>query len=395
MSMTPGGGGILGGQAAAGAPLKERAAELGGAPGTTPKEGVRIIPDEENNLLVVVAPPHEWNIISRILKQLDIMPRQVLNEVLIAEVRLTDDLKYGIEFLIGGAPQSVQTSTGTTTGGTAPTGLLVAGGQQPATTTVTGPTGATGTISTAPATLPGVTSISGAAATFTAAGGFTFLALDTANKLRSLINLLASEGKVNILATPHIMAANNQEARIMIGQEVPVLTSQSVPLISQATSFQTSTVQYRNTGIILMVKPQINSKGLVTLDIAQEVSDAQSTTTGVSGTPTFTVRQAKTSLITADNQTVVLGGLIREDNTETQAGIPGLRRMPGLGPLFGSQGVSKQKTELIVLITPHIIANLQEGAHITHEMKERTGLEEKLPKRQPPGSPPEMAPRTY
>ncbi len=100
------------------------------------------------------------------------------------------------------------------------------------------------------------------------------MALDTVNKLKGLINLLAAEGKVNILASPHIMAANNQEARIMIGEEVPILTSQSVPLISQTTSFQTSTVQYRNTGIILTVKPQINAKGLVTLEIAQEVSDA-------------------------------------------------------------------------------------------------------------------------
>ena len=86
---------------------------MGGAQGVSPKEGVRIIPDEENNLLVVVAPPHEWNIISGMLQQLDIMPRQVLNEVLIAEVRLTDDLKYGIEFLLGGMPAQVQTSTGT------------------------------------------------------------------------------------------------------------------------------------------------------------------------------------------------------------------------------------------------------------------------------------------
>ena len=389
---------------AAAGPLKERATGLGGgAQGTSPKEGVRIIPDEENNLLVVVAPPHEWNIISRILKQLDIMPRQVLNEVLIAEVRLTDDLKYGIEFLLGGVPAAAQTSTGTQTSSGVPSGVLVAGGQQQGTnTTVTGPSGTTGTVSTAPATIPGVDMVSGAAAAFTAAGGLTFVALDTANKLKGLINLLAAEGKVNILASPHIMAANNQEARIMIGEEVPILTSQSVPLISQTTSFQTSTVQYRSTGIILTVKPQINAKGLVTLEIAQEVSNAKTTTTGVGGTPTFTVRQAKTSLITADNQTVVLGGLIREDNTRTQAGIPGLRKMPLLGPLFGSEGVSKQKTELLVLITPHIISNLEEGAHITHEMKEKVGLDETLPKRQVPGtpaaptsSPREPAPKSY
>jgi general secretion pathway protein D len=183
------------------------------------------------------------------------------------------------------------------------------------------------------------------------------------------------------------MAANNQEARIMIGQEVPILTSTSVPLVSQTTSFSTSTVQYRNTGIILSVKPQINAKGLVTLEIAQEVSDAQSTTTGVSGTPTFSVRQTKTSLITADNQTVFLGGLIREDNSKTQAGIPGLRRLPGIGPFFGSTGLSKQKTELIVLITPHIISNLSEGAHITHEMQEKINLDETMPRFHKPSSP--------
>jgi general secretion pathway protein D len=393
---TLGGMGTPGGEAGgATAPLKERAAGLaGGAQGISPKEGVRIIPDEENNLLVVVAPPHEWNIISRILTQLDIMPRQVLNEVLIAEVRLTDDLKYGIEFLIGGVPAAAQTATGTQTSSGVPSGVLVAGSTQ--TTTSTGGT------ATAPATIPGVDMASGASAAFTTAGGLTFVALDTVNKLKGLINLLAAEGKVNILASPHIMASNNQEARIMIGEEVPILTSQSMPLISQTTSFQTSTVQYRNTGIILTVKPQINAKGLVTLEIAQEVSDAKSTTTGVGGTPTFTVRQAHTSLITADNQTVVLGGLIREDNTHTQAGIPGLRKMPLLGPLFGSEGVSKQRTELLVLITPHIISNLEEGAHITHEMKEKVGLEETLPKRQAPGvpaaptaSPRETAPKPY
>jgi general secretion pathway protein D len=321
------------------------------------------------------------------------MPRQVLNEVLIAEVRLTDDLKYGIEFLLGGVPSASSTS---------PSGVLVAGGQQATNTTITGPSGSSGTISTAPADTSGVTMQSAASAAFTTAGGLTFVALDTVNKLKGLINLLAAEGKVNILASPHIMASNNQEARIMIGEEVPILTSQSLPLISQATSFQTSTVNYRSTGIILTVKPQINAKGLVTLEIAQEVSDAKSTSTGVAGTPTFTVRQAKTSLITADNQTVVLGGLIREDNTHTQAGIPGLRKMPLLGPLFGSEGVSKQKTELLVLITPHIISNLEEGARITHEMKEKVGLEEALPKRQAPGTPTaptsnprEPAPKSY
>jgi len=358
--------------------LKERAGPLGAGAGATGKEGVRIIPDEENNLLVVVAPPHEWRIISRLLKSLDIMPRQVLNEVLVAEVRLSDELSYGIEFLLGATAQAPSAATGTSTSSST-TGVLVAG-------TSTTP---------APTTISGVTVSGPASATFAAASGFTFVATDTLNKLKGLINLLASQGRVDILASPHIMAANNQEATIMIGEEVPTLTSQSIPLVSQTTSFQTSTVQYRNTGIILSVKPQINANGMVTLDIAQEVSSASTTSTGVSGTPTFTVRQAKTSLITGDNQTVVLGGLIREDKTTSQAGIPGLRKMPILGPLFGSEKVSKQKTELIVLITPHIITNLEEGAKITHDMKEKVGMEEPPPLRRESPKPPEPGPGRY
>ncbi len=360
-----GGESPLGESAGAAAPLKERATPLESAAGTTPKEGVRIIPDEENNLLLIMAPPHEWRIISRLLKQLDIMPRQVLNEVLIAEIRLTGDLKYGLELLLGQTPAT--TNSQTTNTGTS--GVLVAS----STTTV-------------PTALQGVNINSPASAQFAAATGLTFVAVDTANKLKGLINLLSSEGKVNILASPHIMAANNQEARIMIGEEVPILSSQSIPLVSQTTSFQTNTVQYRNTGIILTVKPQINAKGLVTLEIAQEVSNAANTTTGVTGSPTFTVRHAKTQLITADNQTVVLGGLIREDLTQSGAGIPGLRRMPLLGPLFGSTGVSRAKTELVVLITPHIVNNLQEGARLTNTMKEKVGLEEIMKGRRPPSS---------
>jgi general secretion pathway protein D len=366
--LQPTGGGGLGGlgETAAGAGhLKERATPgAAGGAGTSPKEGVRIIPDEENNLLVVVAPPHEWNIISRLLKSLDIMPRQVLNEVLIAEVNLTEDLKYGVEFLIGGLP-SAQTSSSTTSGGTTTGGVLVAG-------------------TTTPGTIQGVNFATGAGAAFTAVNGFTFVATDTLNKIKGLINLLAAEGKVSILASPHIMAANNQEARIQIGEDVPIKTSESVPLISQTTSFQTSTVQYRSTGIILGLRPQINAKGLVTLEIAQEVSNALPLGVGETS-PRISIRTAKTSLTTGDNQTIVLGGLIREDKTLSQAGIPGLRKLPGLGALFGSQGVSKVRTELLVLITPHIVTSPEEGARITREAKEKMGMEEVRPAPPAPG----------
>jgi general secretion pathway protein D len=326
-----------------GPPLKERAMGGEGA-GAGAKEGVRIIPDEENNLLVVVAPPYEWKIISRILKELDIMPRQVLCEVLVAEVTLNDQLKYGIEFAVGGSSLPAASDT-----------------SQP-TTIVASSTG------------------------FSATGGFTFALNDIYNKLKGFINLLASQGRVQILASPQIMAANNQEARIQIGSDVPTLTSQSVPLISATTSYATNTVQYRSTGIILSVKPQINANGLVTLDIAQEVSDVDTTSSTVAGSPNFTVRSAKTTLTTADNQTVVLGGLIREDNSRSNTGIPGLRRMPILGPLFGSEGINKTRTELLVLITPHIITNMEEAARITNDLKGKVGLGETLPEKRQPGA---------
>jgi general secretion pathway protein D len=321
----------------------EQAVPFSGSKGGTEsgKENVRIIPDEENNLLVVIAPPYEWQTIQSLLRRLDIMPRQVLSEVLIAEISLTGQLKYGLEWFFKGNPSS---TTSTTTG------------DQTSTTSAT-----SSTIS--------FSSFTGPLGAAYNASGFTFVANDVYNNLRGFINLLAEEGKVNILASPHIMAANNQEAAIQIGDEVPILTSQSVPLVSQQTSFQTSTINYRNTGILLKLKPQINSRGLVTLEIAQEVSSASATTTGVNTTPTISVRQAKTTLTTANNQTVVLGGLIREDLTRRRSGIPGLRNVPILGPVFGSENKQKNRTELIVLITPHVVNSLEEGARITDKMK--------------------------
>ncbi|MBW1991669.1 MAG: type II secretion system secretin GspD, partial [Deltaproteobacteria bacterium] len=316
----PGGEGEL---ALAAPPARERALPLAGAPAAAPlKEGVRIIPDEENNLLVIVAPPYEWNVISRLLEKLDVMPRQVLCEVLIADVTLTDDLRYGIEWFINtrqtnpdGTPQTIVTPPG---------------------------------FSNAPNPF-GLEILRGASAALQGLGGFTFLARDTLNKFKVTLNMLAAEGKVEVLASPHIMAANNQEARIQIGQDVPILVASSTGILVAEQTVVTNQVEYRSTGIILKVRPQINAKGLITLEIVQEVSNVASQAVGtVTNSPTFDVRQAKTQLITRDNQTIVLGGLIREDVARGATGVPGLRRLPLLGPLFGSESSRKRRTELIV-----------------------------------------------
>jgi general secretion pathway protein D len=347
---------------------RERALPL--APGVAAaaplKEGVRIIPDEENNLLVIVAPPYEWNVISQLLEKLDVMPRQVMCEVLIADVVLTDDLRFGIEWFLN--------------------------------TRQTNPDGTVQTIVTPPG-LPGAPNtfglevLRGASSALQGLGGFTFLARDAQNLFRTTVNLLAAEGKVEVLASPHIMAANNQEARIQIGQDVPILTAQATTVVTPP-AIVTNQVEYRSIGIILGVRPQINAKGLITLEIVQEVSNVSTVqaTGTVANSPTFDVRQAKTQLITGDNQTIVLGGLIREDMQRGSSGIPGLRRMPLLGPLFGSEISSKRRTELIVLITPHIVDTLEEGARITREVEDRIQLQELYRPGSRPGSIAETGP---
>ncbi len=326
---------------------RERAVAMAPGAGAGPlKEGVRVIPDEENNLLVIVAPPYEWNVISRLLEKLDVMPRQVMCEVLIADVTLTDDLRYGVEWFINTRQQQLLPNTFTP-----PPSF---GGAQ---------------------ALP-LQVLQGASAALQPAGGFSFMARDALNLFRGTVNLLAEEGKVEVLASPHIMAANNQEAHIQIGQDVPILTATSTGILTASDTVVTNQVEYRSIGIILKVRPQINAKGLITLEIAQEVSNvSQTQATGtVTNSPTFDVRQAKTQLITGDNQTIILGGLIREDVQRGSSGIPGVRRIPLFGPLFGSETSRKGRTELIVLITPHIVNTLEEGARITKEVEDRIQL---------------------
>jgi general secretion pathway protein D len=324
---------------------RERAVPLApGAPGAAPplREGVRIIPDEENNLLVIVAPPYEWSVISKLLDKLDVMPRQVMCEVLIADVTLSDELRYGVEWFIN----TRQTGDAGTTFNPGPTGN------------------------------PSLEVLKGASAALQALGGFTFMARDKRNLFRGTLNLLAAQGKVRVLASPHIMAANNQVARIQIGQDVPILVASSTGILVAEQTVVTNQVEYRSTGIILGVRPQINARGLITLEIIQEVSNVAEQAVGtVTNSPTFDVRQAKTQLITGDNQTIILGGLIREDEQRGGRGVPGLRRMPLLGPLFGSETSGKRRTELIVLITPHIVDTLEEGARITREVENRIHLE--------------------
>ncbi|MCL5237667.1 MAG: hypothetical protein M1353_07460 [Nitrospirae bacterium] len=293
----------------------------------------RVLADEITNSLIVLATPADYGFIEETVKKLDTVPRQVMIEVLIAEVTLQDQLQFGLEWLISNDtklrmdPFKRDINLG---------GFI---GQNTGTLLSTDPT--------------------------KGLSGFSYIATDAAGKVKALLQALASESKLNVLASPHILAADNREARIQIGDQVPIATSQATA-VGTSNSILT-TIQYKDTGTILRVKPQINESGLVALEVAQEVSDFSPQK--VLGTDQFVIskRETTTNLVAQDGQTIVIGGLIRNSANKTKSGIPLLSKIPILGYLFGSTNSTKARTELIVLLTPHVVRNQQEAADMTSE----------------------------
>jgi len=168
------------------------------------------------------------------------------------------------------------------------------------------------------------------------------------------------------------LAANNKEAKIEVGQEVPIVTSEYTPESYDTNVATTSrSIQYRDTGVLLTVTPRINDKGLVAMDISQEVSKvAEEPIAGISS-PVFSKRSAKTTLVVQNGATIVIGGLIEEVKNKTIGGVPFFSKIPLLNYLFSYTTNSVTKTELIILITPHTIRSLEEADLITKEFTDR------------------------
>ena len=296
---------------------------------------MRFIADEVTNAVIVTTFPRNWPEIEETLKKLDRMPRQVLIEVLVAEITLDDQTSLGIEWAIkAGQFGFIQ----------APEGVF----RLPPLTIPTGPV--TG--------LP---------------LGLTAFVLSP-DRFFALLNALASENKVNVLSSPSIMTAENKKAVINVSQSVPVVTSQLVPVApggATQTAF-TQTVEFKDAGIILTVTPRIGEKGTVALDIKQEVNDVGEREPPPINTPRFTKREAETSVVLLNNQTLVMGGLIQSRLGFVRRGIPLLSKIPLLGYLFGTTTETTRKTELLLLITPRVIGTALDAARITEEMKRIT-----------------------
>jgi len=188
---------------------------------------------------------------------------------------------------------------------------------------------------------------------------------DVVGAVRGLITALATESKAKLLATPHILVSSNKDAKIQVGQQVPLVTSETYGTPGVAPQ---RNIQYRDIGIILKVKPRVNDGGLVALDLYQEVSTFSTISlTGTDQQIILNKTDATTSLVVQDNQTIVIGGLIREDTSKDRSGIPFLSRIPILGWLFGNTNDDKSRQEIIILLTPHVIKNQKEAKEISNE----------------------------
>ena len=282
-----------------------RAPSLSAGSASGDAAALRIVPNDDNNSLLILASPSEFGLIESALKRLDLPPRQVLIEATLAEITLTKELKYGVQWSRIG-------TKGTATLSEATTGAVAQ-----------------------------------------AFPGFSYIYTGSTS-VKAVLNAIESTTKVNILSNPKLMVLNNHEAQIQIGNQVPV-TVQSAVSVGAAGSPIVNSVQLLDTGVILRVTPRVNQNGLVTLDITQEVSDAVKNTTSGIDSPTIEQRKISSTVSVHSGDTIALGGLISENVSKSNGGVPFLERIPILGAEFRNSDDSKNRNELVILITPRVV----------------------------------------
>ncbi|WP_282610527.1 type II secretion system secretin GspD [Pelagibius sp. Alg239-R121] len=287
---------------------------------------IRIIADEDSNSLVTLATLEGYRTVEAAIRQLDILPLQVLIEATIAEVTLNDDLELGLRwFFESGRANSSATFSDAATS-------------------------------------------TGAAALGSAFPGFSYV-FDTGN-IRATLNALRGITDVKFLSAPTLLVLDNQTARLQVGDEVPVVTQSSVGT-TDANAPIVNSVEFRDTGVILDITPRVNASGLVILDIEQEVSEVTATTTSGIDSPTIQQRKVKSTVAVYNQETIALGGLIRDRIEKATTGIPVLSEVPLVGNLFKSIDDSASRTELLVLIKPRVVRNQDDARAVTEELRQK------------------------
>ena len=297
---------------------------------------IKIVADDQNNALIVQCSAQDFKIIEETIRELDRVPRQVLINVKIYEVLLDKELSMGVSAFLQERNNPVVAGPLTTTGGFGP----LAAGLNLATRALVGDT----------------------------------------RELVAFLNAQETRNRTRVLSAPSVIASDNVEANIQVGSQVPILTSQGVvPGGTGGGSLFSNTIQNRNTGVILNVTPRINAGGWVTLEVQQEVSSPGAPPTGGIRSPTINIRSVNTQVTVKNGQTIAIGGIISESNGIARNRVPLLGRIPGLGLLFGNTTRKKTRTELIALITPHVIEDIEQAGDLTEALKSTLkGLKKEL-----------------
>ena len=307
-------------------------------PAARPQEQLRVVPDPATNSLIIYGTAQEFQNIKNILKELDIIPRQVLLDVLVAEVTLADNEKFGLEYEIlrkGGDVRIFDRAFGSRASILTGLGTAVPAAGGPG-----------------PAVLSAV--------------------IGTGGDVRAFINALMTDSRVKVLSSPTVLATDNRPARIQVGTEEPIPTGTVQSPVSGGTITSSTTIQYRNTGRILTIIPQVNTQGLVHLQIKAEVSQrGPDVRVGQDSFPSFDTRDAETTAVVQDGETLAIGGIIADRKSRSRTGIPYLMDIPVIGRFFGTTTDEIDRTELIMLITPRVIRNREEAKSVTDEFKEK------------------------
>ena len=291
---------------------------------------LRVIPDDQNNSVLVYGTDKELGAMEAMLRKIDIIPLQVRIDAVIAEVTLNDALQYGTQFFFK-------------SGGI--NGILNSGTQTPV-----NPSGTNLGLNFPGFFLGG-----------SGNGGAPFA-----------IQALQQVTTVHVLSSPELMVLDNQPARLQVGSVIPYLSQSSQgTIVSNAPVV--SSISYQQTGVIMEVTPRVNSGGLVTLDVMQDVSSVESgviTTPGVNS-PTFDERNVTSRVVVQDGQTIGLAGLITDRASAANGGLPWLKDIPILGLLAGNQNNTRQRTELLILITPHVVHDQRDARALTEDLREQ------------------------
>ncbi len=290
---------------------------------------VTIVADEDTNSLLVRSTPRDYRQLLTTINNLDTVPAQVLINAVIGQVTLTDSNEFGVDWV----SISNNVNTGVISSRVLPSGLLLTDGSG---------LGAQG---------------SGLIMSRTFSDGSSII--------DATLNAIAQDNEVRLLARPTILATNNQEGEIKVGQAVPIDQGTTV----SGNGVTTSNIAYRDVGIVMTITPHINDDGFINLEIFQSLSSIEDGS-GVAGNPVFSNQEITTTAVVSDQSTITLGGLIQEDDSDQNSGVPGLQKIPVLGALFSYQQLRTVRRELFVILRPQIINGDERDAEVMQDLRD-------------------------